>query len=61
MTILRMKGRLHTDMGWFMFQGVRDMYDLTPIPDPGTPQHLIFIGSHLDSQRLQNATKMHLR
>ena len=50
---------LHTTDGWVMVQGVRDMFDITDIKGGDLSlQHLVFIGAHLDRQRLVNLTNM---
>ena len=61
-TILRIKGKLLTAEGWVMVQGVRDIFDITEIKDKDSTftQHLVFIGIHLDTQRLANLTNMTL-
>jgi len=56
MTILRVKGKIETDEGWFMVQGVRETYDLSEISQPEGVSHLVFIGIHLDRRKIANLT-----
>ena len=62
MSILRVKGKIHTTDGWFMIQGVRDMFDITQVSENEIYlQHLVFIGIHLDIKTLCEVTKMTVR
>lgn len=56
MTILRLKGKIETDTGWYMVQGVRETYDLSEIQRPEGLSHLVFIGIHLDRRKIANLT-----
>ena len=62
MRILRVKGKVHTTDGWIMIQGVRDMFDITLISGSDIScQHLVFIGIHLDINKLCDVTKLKVR